>query len=90
MTRIGHHVEEDGQICLAGGITDPDDVMTPLQAAAANSRIAQSPRAVQKVLSLQLALLRSGGNRESSAMSAIVEAGVQLSTSSIARNGVGD
>ncbi len=55
LTRLGHLNEEDGQITLAGGITDPDDVMTPLQAAAAHYRIAQGPRAGQKVLSLQLA-----------------------------------
>ena len=36
-------------------VIDPDDVMTPLQAAAAHYRIAQGPRAGQKVLSLQLA-----------------------------------
>ena len=55
LTRLGHLVEEDGQIYLAGGITDPDDVMTPLQVAAAHYRIAQGPRAGQKVLSPQLA-----------------------------------
>ena len=41
LTRLGHLVEEEGQTCLAGGVTDPDDVMTPLQAAAAHYRIAQ-------------------------------------------------
>ena len=45
LTRLGHLVEEDGQTYLTGGVTDPDDVMTPLQAAAANYRIAQGPRA---------------------------------------------
>ena len=55
LTRLGHLVEEDGQTTLAGGLTDLDDVMTPLQAAAAHYRIAQGPRAGQKVLSLQLA-----------------------------------
>ncbi len=34
LTRLGYFVEEDGQIYLGGGLTDPDDVMTPLQAAA--------------------------------------------------------
>ena len=66
LTRLGHLNEEEGQTYLAGGITDPDDVMTPLQAAAANYRIAQGPRAGQKVLSLQLAprhLARSGDSR---------------------------
>ncbi len=62
LTRLGHLVEEDGQTTLAGGITDPDDVMTPLQAAAAHYRIAQGPRAGQKVLSLQLAPRRSRGD----------------------------
>ena len=46
---------------LVGGFTDPDDVMTPLQAAAAHYRIAQGPRAGQKVLSLQLAPRRASG-----------------------------
>jgi len=43
--------------------------MTPLQAAAAHYRIAQGPRAGQKVLSLQLAP-RHPGSRESSALCA--------------------
>ena len=30
LTRLGHLVEEDGETYLAGGVTDPDDVMTPL------------------------------------------------------------
>ena len=33
LTRLGHLVKEEGEMVLAGGITDPDDVMTPLQAA---------------------------------------------------------
>ncbi len=41
LTRSGHLVEADGQTTLAGGVTDPDDMMTPLQAAAAHYRIAQ-------------------------------------------------
>ena len=44
--------------------------MTPLQAAAAHYRIAQGPRAGQKVLSLQLAPRRPGGSRESLALCA--------------------
>ena len=55
LTRLGHLVEEEGETYLAGSFIDPDDVMTPLQAAAANYRIAQGPRAGQKVLSLQFA-----------------------------------
>ncbi len=31
LTRLGHLAEEDGQTYLAGGVTDPDDVMTPLK-----------------------------------------------------------
>ena len=69
LTRLGHLVEEDGQTYLACGVIDPDDVMTPLQAAAAHYRIAQGPRAGQKVLSLQLAP-RHPGSRESSALCA--------------------
>ena len=70
LTRLGHLVEEDGQTYLAGGVTDPDDVMTPLQAAAAHYRIAQGPRAGQKVLSLQLAPCRPARGGESSALCA--------------------
>ena len=70
LTRLGHLVEEAGETYLAGGITDPDDVMTPLQAAAANYRIAQGPRAGQKVLSLQLAPRRPARGGESSALCA--------------------
>ena len=66
LTRLGHLVEEDGQTYLTGGVTDPDDVMTPLQAAAANYRIAQGPRAGQKVLSLQLAPRRPARGADSS------------------------
>ena len=69
LTRLGHLVEEDGQTTLAGGVIDPDDVMTPLQAAAVHYRIAQGPRAGQKVLGLQLAP-RHPGSRESSALCA--------------------
>ena len=66
LTRLGHLVEEDGQTTLTGGVTDPDDVMTPLQAAAAHYRIAQGPRAGQKVLRLQLAPRHLGRGDESS------------------------
>jgi hypothetical protein len=70
LTRLGHLNEEDGQITLAGGVPDPDDVMTPLQAAAAHYRIAQGPRAGQKVLSLQLAPRHLGRGGESTALCA--------------------
>ena len=66
LTRLGHLNEEDGQTTLAGGVTDPDDVMTPLQAAATTYRIAQGPRAGQKVRSLQLAPRHLGRGDESS------------------------
>ena len=70
LTRLGHLIEEEGETYLAGCVTDPDDVMTPLQAAAANYRIAQGPRAGQKVLSLQLAPRRPARGGESSALCA--------------------
>ena len=69
---IEQYFEEAGETYLAGSVTDPDDVMTPLQAAAANYRIAQGPRAGQKVLSLQLAPRRPGRSGESSALSPCV------------------
>ena len=50
-------------------VIDPDDVKPPLQAAAVHYRIAQGPRAGQKVLRLQLAP-RHPGSRESSALCA--------------------
>ena len=53
---------------LAGGFTDPDDVMTALKAAAANTRIAHGPRTGQKVLSLQFAPRRPARGGESSAL----------------------
>ena len=56
LTRLGHLIEEEGEMVLAGVLndsdTDPDNLMAPLQAAAANYRIAHGPRAGQKVLSL--------------------------------------
>ena len=70
LTRLGHLVEEDGETYLAGGVTDPDNVMTPLQAAAANYRIAQGPRAGQRVLSLQFAPRRPARGEESPALCA--------------------
>ncbi len=70
LTWLGHLVEEEGETYLAGGVPDPDDVMTPLQAAAAHYRIAQGPRAGQKVLCLQRAPRRPGGSRESTTLCA--------------------
>ena len=70
LTQLSYLVEEDGEIYLAGSATDPDDVMTPLQAAAANYRIAQGPRAGQKVLSPQLAPRHLARGGESSALCA--------------------
>ena len=70
LTRLGHLVLEEGETYLAGCIIDPDDVMPPLQAAAANYRIAQGPRAGQKVLSLQLGPRRPARAAESSALCA--------------------
>ena len=70
LTRLGHLVEEAGETYLAGSFIDPDDVMTPLQTAAANYRIAQGPRAGQKVLNLQLAPRRPVPDGESSALCA--------------------
>ena len=49
LTHLVYLVEEEREIYLAEGATDPDDVMTPLQAAAAHYRIAQGPRAGQKI-----------------------------------------
>ena len=70
LTRLGHFVEEKGEIYLAGSVTDPDGVMTPLQAAATHCRIAQGPRAGQKVLILQLAPRRLEESDESKALCA--------------------
>ncbi len=69
LTRLSYFVEEAGEIYLAGSATDPDDVMTPLQAAA-NYRIAQGPRAGQKLLSPQLAPRHLARGGESSALCA--------------------
>ena len=67
LTRLGHLIEEEGEMVLAGVLndsdTDPDNLMAPLQAAAANYRIAHGPRAGQKVLSLQRATSPSGARR---------------------------
>ena len=59
-----------GEDAALQGITDPDDVMTPLQAAAAHYRIAQGQRAGQNVLSLQLAPRHLARGGESSALCA--------------------
>ena len=48
LTRTGHIIEEEGVVYLAD--TDPDNVLAPLQAASCTYRIAQGPRAGQKVL----------------------------------------
>jgi Putative transposase len=70
LTRLGHLIEEEGETCLAASFGDPDDLMTPLQAAAANYRIAHGPRAGQKVLSLQLAPRRPRGDQTHPALCA--------------------
>lgn len=51
LTRVGYLVEEEGVSCLAD--IDPDNPLTPLQAASCTYRIALGPRAGQKVLSLR-------------------------------------
>ena len=51
LTRSGHLLEEEGMTYLAE--LDPDDPLTPLQAASCTYRIALGPRAGQKVLSLR-------------------------------------
>ena len=51
LTRSGHLVEEESVRYLAE--LDPDDPLTPLQAASCTYRIALGPRAGQKVLSLR-------------------------------------
>ena len=51
LTRSGHLLEEEGMNYLAE--LDPDDPLTPLQAASCTYRIALGPRAGQKVLSLR-------------------------------------
>ena len=74
LTRLGHLIEEEGEMVLAGVLndsdTDPDNLMAPLQAAAANYRIGHGPRAGQKVLSLQLAPRRLARGGESSVLCA--------------------
>ena len=50
LTQAGHLIEEEGMVYLAN--TDPDNVLAPLQAAAATWRIAHGPRAGRKVLRL--------------------------------------
>ena len=51
LTRLGFLVEEEGMTYL--GDTDPDNPLTPLQAASCSYRIALGPRAGHKVLSLR-------------------------------------
>jgi hypothetical protein len=59
LTRLGHLIEEEGALYVAGAIIDPDNVLTPLQAASSTYRIALGPRAGRKVLSLQTAPRRA-------------------------------
>ena len=51
LTRAEHLIEEEGVAYLAN--TDSENVLAPLHAAAATWRIAQGPRARQKVLRMQ-------------------------------------
>ncbi|MSQ73074.1 MAG: IS91 family transposase [Betaproteobacteria bacterium] len=51
LTRLGYLVEEQGMTYLAD--IDPDNPLTPLQAASCSYRIALGPRVGQKVLSLR-------------------------------------
>ena len=54
LTRLGHLIKEEGITYLARTDSiDPQDVLTPLQAASSTYRIAMGPRAGRKVLSLQ-------------------------------------
>jgi len=50
LTKSGYLIEAEGTVYLAN--TDPDNPLAPLQAASATWRIAQGPRAGQKVLRL--------------------------------------
>jgi hypothetical protein len=60
LTRLGHLLEEEGVTYVAdGGIIDPDNILTPLQAASSTYRIALGPRAGRKVLSVQYAPRRA-------------------------------
>jgi hypothetical protein len=56
LTRLGYLVEEEGMSYLAE--LDPDNPLTPLQAASCTYRIALGPRAGQRVLSLRTVLGR--------------------------------
>ena len=56
LTRLGYLVEEEGMSYLAD--LDPDNPLTPLQAASCTYRIALVPRAGQRVLSLRTVLGR--------------------------------
>jgi hypothetical protein len=53
LSHLGHLIEEGGVRCVAGAIIDPDNVLTPLQAASSTYRMALGPRAGRKVLSLR-------------------------------------
>jgi Putative transposase len=60
LMRLGHLIEEEGVTYVAdGGLIDPDNVLTTLQAASSTYRIAMGPRAGRKVLSLQYAPRRA-------------------------------
>jgi hypothetical protein len=52
LTRLSHLIEEEGIVYLAPTDTDPDNILTPLQAAASAWRIARGPRAGRRVLTL--------------------------------------
>jgi hypothetical protein len=62
LTRLGHLIEEEGARYVAGAIIDPDNVLTPLQAASSTYRIALGPRAGRKVLSLQYGKIQLGSH----------------------------
>ena len=67
LTRRGALVEEQGSTCMADNDGDSDEARTlrPLQAAACTYRIAFGPRAGQKVLTLQGAMPRQAGFKQS-------------------------
>ena len=69
LTRRGVLVEEEGSTCMAfmannDGDADEARVLRPLQAAACTYRIASGPRAGQKVLTLQGAMLREKDSKQ--------------------------
>ena len=56
LTRLDHMIEEEGITYMARtDDIDPDNALTPLQAASSTYRIAMGPRAGRKVLSLRCA-----------------------------------